>query len=316
MCILFLQLNGVKKIAKIMHTSPKKVKIVLSKYGLQVLEAGKWTKVVDHIKEKNFDLSISDYLTQVIIGHILGDASLRIMKKGDLSYPDLDFGEYSIYGDFLKSLQFTDITEITDDLVGKFNKATIFISDYPTAIFRFSQGTIENWFKEEWVDFNSSLFNKEGYINIPTDSSENSNPFYYFDTVPSVQIFDFYAKWYPNNKKTVPFDLEITPDILLYWYLDDGSLGTNSFYIATHSFSEKEVDFLSYLLISNFGLECHTSKTEHGKFNLSISLKKDNLTRFYNYLEKSNPTALALAKKVFPWKFDRYLSFAEVMATR
>ena len=161
MCILFLQLNGVKKIAKIMHTSPKKVKIVLSKYGLQVLEAGKWTKVVDHIKEKNFDLSISDYLTQVIIGHILGDASLRIMKKGDLSYPDLDFGEYSIYGDYLKSLQFTDITEITDDLVGIFNKATKFISDYPTAIFRFSQGTIENWFKEEWVDFNSSLFNKE-----------------------------------------------------------------------------------------------------------------------------------------------------------
>ena len=99
-CRLYMQFNGMKKIARDCHTSPLKVKEALIEYNIPILPCGKMTKIVQHILNKNFDIPISEKLTNMMISQLLGDGSLRIMKKGDLSYPDLDFGEYTPKADY------------------------------------------------------------------------------------------------------------------------------------------------------------------------------------------------------------------------
>ena len=314
-CRLYMQFNGMKKIARDCHTSPLKVKEALIEYNIPILPCGKMTKIVQHILNKNFDIPISEKLTNMMISHLLGDGSLRIMKKGDLSYPDLDFGEYTPKADFLRSFLNMNNIEMTDELIQKWIYARQLVSDYPTSVFRFSQGVIAGWRTEDWVDYCSKMCNIEGYRNSPRYSKPIPNLFYYFDTNATVQVFDMYAKWYPNNKKTVPFDLEMNPDILLYWYIGDGTISYSAFYIATQSFSKKEVDFLCDLLFRTFGLICHTSKHRDG-FILSISLKKDNLKRFFDYLDQADPDALVIAKRVYPWKFDKNLKKGDVLANR
>ncbi len=37
-------------------------------------------------------------------------------------------------------------------------------------------------------------------------------------------LLDFWKKWYVNGKKVIPKDLQITKEVLLYWFLSDGSI--------------------------------------------------------------------------------------------
>lgn len=54
-------------------------------------------------------------------------------------------------------------------------------------------------------------------------------------------------KWYPNGKKIVPLDIDLTPLSIAIWFCDDGSNNPNNrcAVICTESFSIKEVEFLS-----------------------------------------------------------------------
>ena len=133
-----------------------------------------------------------------------------------------------------------------------------------------------------------------------------------FDSSSSIQFFDLYVKWYPNNKKVVPTRPKITPDILLHLYLGDGSLGTNSFYIATESFTEVEVGSIKTAIKRDAGIDCWVTHARDG-FILTLSLRKDNLDKFFKYLEKANPDALKIAKEVFPWKFEKNYSHKEYL---
>lgn len=60
-----------------------------------------------------------------------------------------------------------------------------------------------------------------------------------------------YYRWYPYGKKIVPKDIEITKDMLLWWYIGDGHLrrkkgrpNYRNVGLATMSFSNDEVDIL------------------------------------------------------------------------
>lgn len=46
---------------------------------------------------------------------------------------------------------------------------------------------------------------------------------YYFCSNSAIELKDMRERWYPNGKKKIPSDLEITPIILKNWYVGDGS---------------------------------------------------------------------------------------------
>lgn len=55
-----------------------------------------------------------------------------------------------------------------------------------------------------------------------------------------------WKNWYPNNKKHVPKNLQITNTVALFWYLGDGSLDKKDSYIkfCTDSFDNESLEYL------------------------------------------------------------------------
>ena len=314
---LFLQLNGIKAIARKLHKGPIKVKKVLQELGFTILPAGKWTKVVNHVKNKEFYLPISDYLLEAIIGELLGDGSIQLQIKGEkVFFKNLDVSKYFEYILFLRSFYNMDKIRITPKLKRTFNEAIEYVSRFSTAKFRYHVSIEE----KPWNDHLCKLFTSEGYKcyefvkekKVPTLLFDKTCG---FESYSSVQLFDIYSLWYPNNKKRVPRNLILTPNILLHWYIGDGSLSTGSLYISSQSFTEEDNNFLVDLLKKYVGIECKVRSTKDG-FVIAVSLKKENLNKFFDYLEKADSTSLKIAKETFPWKFDRYLSFKKHLKSK
>lgn len=75
----------------------------------------------------------------------------------------------------------------------------------------------------------------------------------------SEDFLPFYKKWYPEGKKIIPKDLELTPLTIAIWIADDGHISNPgqrknllNLKFSTHGFSEDEVYFLSTLLKTRY----------------------------------------------------------------
>jgi hypothetical protein len=117
---------------------------------------------------------------------------------------------------------------------------------------------------KDYVNYQFNLL-KEFYSNEPKhrkvfDSRTNKVYENYALISKSGLIFkELYKKWYPNGKKIIPKDFNITPLTLLIWFLDDGciiNLSKNALQIkfSTDGFSKNDVKFL-HSLISNYTKE-------------------------------------------------------------
>lgn len=94
-------------------------------------------------------------------------------------------------------------------------------------------------------------------------------------------------RWYPEGKKIVPRDLKLTPRMLAWWYMDDGSvcIGHNrtggqrrktpleKYRLYTNGFTQEDVEFLASLLLSEFGIESKVYSYTMGPF---IQMNKEN----------------------------------------
>ena len=110
-----------------------------------------------------------------------------------------------------------------------------------------------------------------------------------------------------KEKKHIPSDLKLTPDILLYWYIDDGNLANkNVVTLYTNDYTKDEVIMLSKKIYDVIGITFYVKdkKIKEKIYPLLICSKYADSQAFFNYLEKSNSQSFSLAKKIFPWKFD------------
>lgn len=69
------------------------------------------------------------------------------------------------------------------------------------------------------------------------------------------EMYDLYKRWYPNGKKAVPRDIQLTPTVCRHWYIGDGCCFTKrkahhslNLSISTMGFSWEDVRFLQSLL--------------------------------------------------------------------
>lgn len=89
-------------------------------------------------------------------------------------------------------------------------------------------------------------------------------------------------RWYPQGKKILPSDIVITQQLLLRFFLDDGTVATTGgLYIATDDFPIEDTERLADLIgnYCNFKLTLHKSGTKN-QFRLYIkgSSRKDFLS--------------------------------------
>ena len=146
---LFLQLNGVKEIGKILHLNTYTVKEILRANGFKIFPSGKWTKVVNHVINKEFYLPIDSYSMEVVVGLLYGDGSIGLqMKKPKVFRTDLSSDKYYEYLIFLRSLQNKPKINITPALIQKFNEAVEYIGQYPTAQLRLNVDSLSRPYDE------------------------------------------------------------------------------------------------------------------------------------------------------------------------
>jgi len=88
-----------------------------------------------------------------------------------------------------------------------------------------------------------------------------------------MELYDFF---YPEGNKIIPLNIGdlLTPLGLCYWICDDGCFEKTArgVTLATHSFSELEVNLLAKTLTNKFGLNCAIYKNKGG-FIIRISTK-------------------------------------------
>lgn len=73
--------------------------------------------------------------------------------------------------------------------------------------------------------YDSLDLNKVKYIT-KRKGSYSSKGIYTFRTFSKIELLSLYNEWYPlsnNRKKIVPETIDITPNTLLHWFLDDGT---------------------------------------------------------------------------------------------
>lgn len=80
---------------------------------------------------------------------------------------------------------------------------------------------------------------------------------------------DYHNIWYPNGKKIIPQDLQLTPLSLLIWFLDDGCVVNTSkngltIKFSTEGFSKEEVIMLSSIIKNFSEAELNVYKNGNG----------------------------------------------------
>jgi len=120
----------------------------------------------------------------------------------------------------------------------------------------------------------------EGWVQTPPQtervvSREQKSDTVWFQTV-SHSAFRFYAhQFYDGLRKRVPQLIHrwLTPRGLAYWFMDDGSIKSKEskgVILNTHCYTYSEVDQLTQILRSSFGLQA-SIRTQNDGYQIYIS---------------------------------------------
>lgn len=128
------------------------------------------------------------------------------------------------------------------------------------------------------------------------DSKGNYHYSYNYSSLRYAELLTFYEKWYPNGKKIIPKNLELTPLTLRQHYIGDGYLGHRKIYrpyilLCTCGFSMPDVEWLTKQLI-DLGF-----KATRWASNNSIGISTHSVKDFLNYIG-------TCPVKCYQYKFD------------
>jgi len=131
--------------------------------------------------------------------------------------------------------------------------------------------------------------------------------YYLMRSLSNNKLKSIYEKWYPSTngfKKLVPKDIEVTPLVLLHWFMDDGCsyrrkrkyakaerCYKNSrrkdnqivIFLCSESFSKEDQDFLVGQMNSKFNLGAKVSKYIHGT-GWRIYIPQSQAGKFFNII--------------------------------
>ncbi len=85
-------------------------------------------------------------------------------------------------------------------------------------------------------------------------------------------------KFYFDNKKIIPKDIQLTPLVLAIWYMDDGCFSDHKCIIATDGFSREDILFLQKRLEDEFDIKCSF------KNDSKLLIKKKSIETFFSLI--------------------------------
>lgn len=130
--------------------------------------------------------------------------------------------------------------------------------------------------------------------------------------ISSLDLNDYFYRWYKNKIKVVPKDLVITPTLVLHWFCGDGSTsylsGRNRsrLVLCTHGFSHEEVIFLQRVMknVCNLGIYKSNKIKKNGEFGYYLaSINTEEIRKFFNYI---GPCPKEVPSLEYKWKVPYY----------
>ncbi|MHA2203453.1 MAG: helix-turn-helix domain-containing protein [Candidatus Hodarchaeales archaeon] len=302
----YLRLNSIKTIAQKRSFSETTILRILDEAGIK--RTVSLANIRKHVKGV-FNIPVTPYLKEVLTGELLGDLSLE--KSCPKSCKIFSEEKYIRAIKYLRLLQKRSPEEI-EEAVTKFNKSLEVINRVQMTRLMLNMSILAT----PWVQYIKEFLEKKGTpMSYGINNANTTAAKYHTISIwsrYSVQFMKLYHQWYPNGKKIVPKNIQMSPTTLLHWFIGDGYSSKSGLGLSTHSFSVIDVEFL--IAILNESLEIRSLwRYDHNRQPvISIHRNKDIQT-FYNYLERANPESLSLAKELFPWKFNVNLRKYEVM---
>ena len=111
---------------------------------------------------------------------------------------------------------------------------------------------------KKWLEELKKIFEKNGILcseitlkrtsmnkHIMGKKEAMCKPMFGFNTNFYVPLISYRRRWYPNEKKMIPSDVDLSPLALSQWYMGDGCLHVGRIQLATMGFKKEEVELLS-----------------------------------------------------------------------
>lgn len=144
---------------------------------------------------------------------------------------------------------------------------------------------------EEYLKYIKERFAKIGIISSPIlsrwikdERCKNGGYNQHFFQTRRYKTFEsFRERWYPRDKKIIPRDLKVNPDLLLQFYLGDGNF-YREIRLCSDSFNKNDNLFLKKLMETELGIQTRLAKI-NSKFELAI--KKSDSKKLFDYIGKS-----------------------------
>ena len=133
-------------------------------------------------------------------------------------------------------------------------------------------------------------------------------PLFALRSLVSDRLIPFYERWYPKYNqqvKVVPKDIELTPKVMLHWFLDDGysfrrrkESDVKQVIVAfcSESFSKDDQDLLREKMLYNFGIKSWLHKIKAGT-GYRIEIPQSQSPSFFELIGKPPVPSLA-----YKWK--------------
>ena len=123
------------------------------------------------------------------------------------------------------SIRFANYSKVSNELLEKINgwllgDGSVYWRDS-------SQASFEHGSKHfEYVEYIKNCFAKENIkCNVRKIFSKKAKTYFWLLTTQrTIQFKELRDKWYPLGIKIIPQDLKITPSVMKFWIMDDGSL--------------------------------------------------------------------------------------------
>lgn len=135
---------------------------------------------------------------------------------------------------------------------------------------------------KEYVDYKYNAL-KKLCKSLPKERTTNEGRIAYrFFTVQNKELTVLQVSFYQHGRKTIPKDIEITPQTLAVWYMDDGSRSRDSdIYLNTQQFSITEQNILIFKL-RELGIQARLNKD---KKYYRIRIMKGSIESFMNIIK-------------------------------
>ncbi|MFX1256164.1 MAG: hypothetical protein ACFFCZ_31445 [Promethearchaeota archaeon] len=327
----YIHLLGIKKIARHYLMGTETVKAILNDEGVDTSPEIRSNLIKARMK---CFLPINEVLSQIIAGELLGDSTLTHANPNERHTFDSPIPTDAEFLNTITALRRLSLLNEFPDLakvVPEFNEARRRLMAPRTAYFRIEMAIIAT----VWIYHVAELLQEHGYpstVDIGVREKDNE-PINYvaLRTPSSLQLEREQRRWYsyedPSsgysarerhhylyNEKNVPDKLVMTAQILLPWYVGDGSCNYSELKLCTHGFTKTDVQKLANCLYQATGLEFPLVKGHKpGTWFLRIR-SHGTIDVFFAYLERAPEISesLSLAKRIFPWKFDYYLKRKDV----